>query len=79
MRVCNKTTFFKSYNEGRNVEKIFNVVEIPPDARKGTIKQVKNVLFPTLDATLIICFHQYCTDPDLKIDGDMLGAKANYF
>ena len=28
-------------------KKVFNVVENPPDARKGTIKRVKNVHFPT--------------------------------
>ena len=47
-----------------------------PAARKGTIKRVKNVRFPT-SMPLFGSVHQYCTDPDLKIDGDMLVAKAN--
>ena len=51
-----------------------------PDARKGTIKRVKNVRFPTSMPLLLFgSVRQYCTDPDLKIDGDMLVAKANYF
>ena len=60
-------------------KKIINAVENPPDARKGTIKRVKKCTFSDIDAALIIWFRQYCTDPDLRIDGDMLVAKANYF
>ena len=61
-------------------KKVFNVVENPPDARKGTIEHVKNVRFPTSMPLLLFgSVRQYCTDPDLKIDGDMLVAKANYF
>ena len=55
-------------------KKVFNVVENPPDARKGT-----KCTFSNIEAAFIICLRQYCTDPDLKIDGDMLVAKADYF
>ena len=34
-------------------KKVFNVVENPPDARKGTIKCVKNVRFPTSKPLLL--------------------------
>ena len=60
-------------------KKVFNVVENPPDARKGTIKRITKCTFPDIDAALIIWFRQYCTDPDFKIDVDMLVAQANYF
>ena len=36
-------------------------------------------MFPDIDAALIILIRQYCTDPDVRIYGDMLVAKANYF
>ena len=60
-------------------KKILNAVEDPPNAKKGTIKRVKKCSLKDIDAALLILFCQYCTYPDLRIDGSMLVAKANYF
>ena len=59
-------------------KKVFNVVEKPPDARKGTIKRVKMCVFQHRSHSYYLV-PSVLTDPNLKIDGDILVAKANYF
>ena len=59
-------------------KKIVNAMEDPPDARKGTVKRVKRNFYD-IDAGHIILLRQYCTDPDLRIEVDLLVAEANYF
>ena len=47
--------------------------------KKGYNKACKKCTFSNIKATFIIWLRQYCTGPDLKVDGDMLVAKADYF
>uniref|UniRef100_A0A4W3J6G9 HTH CENPB-type domain-containing protein n=1 Tax=Callorhinchus milii TaxID=7868 RepID=A0A4W3J6G9_CALMI len=62
----------------KNKKKIYHSVE-NPDARKRIVKRTKHITFEDVDAALILWFRQKSSLPEMKIDGEMLRQKADYF
>ncbi|XP_041460886.1 tigger transposable element-derived protein 4-like [Lytechinus variegatus] len=60
-------------------EKIIEAVETPKDARKGNLKRRKTITFDDVDAALLLWFRQKESQPDLRLDGEMLLTKAKHF
>lgn len=63
----------------KNKEKIIQVVEYPSNARKGNFKRQKNGKYDDVGAALLLWFRQKESQPDLRLDGDMLLSKAKKF